>query len=74
MLAAAVHGRADILVTDDRRAFPPECVRESLSVLTADEFLNWVADHSTPLVLQTMARQIDYYRHSLVAEDRTRSN
>ncbi|MEU4789705.1 PIN domain-containing protein [Micromonospora tulbaghiae] len=37
VLAAAVHGRADILVTDDRRAFPPGCVRESLSVLTGDE-------------------------------------
>ncbi|MEU4589110.1 hypothetical protein [Micromonospora aurantiaca (nom. illeg.)] len=67
---AAVHGRADILVTDDRRAFPPECVRESLSVRTGDEFLNWVADRSMPLVMRTLARQIDYYRRSLVAEDK----
>ncbi|MGV9373473.1 PIN domain-containing protein [Micromonospora tulbaghiae] len=70
VLAAAVHGRADILVTDDRRAFPPECVRESLSVLTGDEFLGWAADRSMPLVLRALARQIDYYRRSLVSEDK----
>lgn len=55
---------------DDRRAFPPECVRESLSVRTGDEFLNWVADRSMPLVMRTLVRQIDYYRRSLVAEDK----
>ncbi|MFG1713733.1 hypothetical protein [Micromonospora sp. NPDC049203] len=66
VLAAAVHGRADILVTDDRRAFPPECVRESLSVRTGDEFLNWAAGRSMPLVMRTLARQIDYYRRTPV--------
>ena len=70
VLAAAVHGRSRH--PGDRRParFPPECVRESLSVLTGDEFLNWVADRSMPLVMRTLARQIDYYRRSLVAEDK----
>ncbi|WBB74487.1 PIN domain-containing protein [Micromonospora sp. WMMD1128] len=70
VLAAAIHGAVDILVTDDQRAFPPECVRERLSVLTSDDFLNWVADRSVSLVQRVTTRQIDYYRRSLVAPDR----
>ncbi|MFI6127983.1 putative toxin-antitoxin system toxin component, PIN family [Micromonospora sp. NPDC051141] len=71
VLAAAIHGGVDILVTEDRLAFPPECVPGHLSVLTADEFLNWVADRSMSLVQRALSRQLDYYRRSLVAEDRT---
>ncbi|MBY8874083.1 PIN domain-containing protein [Micromonospora sp. PLK6-60] len=70
VLAAAVHGGVHFLVTDDRRAFPPECTQEMLSVLTGDEFLNWVADRSMVLVRSVLARQTDYYRRSLVAQDR----
>ncbi|MEU7997863.1 PIN domain-containing protein [Micromonospora sp. NPDC049060] len=73
VLAAAIHGAADFLVTNDRqghRAFPTECVQGRLEVHTADEFLNWVADRSMGLVRHVATKQVSYYRRSLVTEDR----
>ncbi|MCM0676743.1 PIN domain-containing protein [Micromonospora phytophila] len=73
VLAAAVHGAADFLVTNDRQgreAFPTVCVQGRLEVHTADEFLNWVADTSMGLVQRVVTRQVSYYRRSLVTHDR----
>ncbi|MFC5942332.1 PIN domain-containing protein [Micromonospora harpali] len=67
VLAAALHGGVDVLVTNDRQgreAFPPECVRDHLEVQTADEFLDHVADASMDLVWRVLARQLDYYRRT----------
>ncbi|WDZ86790.1 PIN domain-containing protein [Micromonospora cathayae] len=73
VLAAAVHGQVDVLVTNDGRgtgAFPAHCLPDGLEVWTADELLNWVADGSMELVRRVLGIQLAYYRRTIVAADR----
>ena len=62
VLAAALHAEVDMLVTDDRAAFPENALKGQLDVYTADEFLVWVADNHTNLLLPVLDRQVAYFR------------
>ncbi len=66
VLAAALHGRADMLVTDDREARFPDAVHHRLDVYTADEFLMWVAESHAGLVTPVLYQQLDYYHRNAI--------
>jgi predicted nucleic acid-binding protein len=62
VLAAAASVPVAFLVTDDKRAFPPECVQDlGFEVHTADSFLTLIADRHPALVQLTLENQISYW-------------
>jgi predicted nucleic acid-binding protein len=62
VLAAALHAHVDMLVTDDRTAFPEAALQDRLDVYTADEFLVWVADTHADLLRPVLDKQMAYFR------------
>ena len=66
VLAAALHADVDMLVTDDRRAFPENALRGKLDVYTADEFLVWVADNHPNLLRPVLDKQVAYFRKNAI--------
>jgi predicted nucleic acid-binding protein len=73
VLAAALHGKADILVTDDKEDFPADVVADRLDVYSVDEFLCRVADRhpaTVPLVLDAQLRH--FAKNAIVRGHRTR--
>ncbi len=66
VLAAALHGRADMLVTDDRRARLSHAAHDRLDVCSADEFLTWVAEVHADLVPPVLHQQLDYYNRNAI--------
>lgn len=58
VLAAAVHGGADLLVTHNTRDFPPASTADyPLTLTTPDDFLLDLLDLAPALVLQTLREQ-----------------
>jgi hypothetical protein len=57
VLAAAVHGECDLLLTDNVKDFPvASCAPHGIVVVTADEFLCGLHDQEPALVLDTVVR------------------
>ena len=63
VLAAAVYGKADAIITVDKAGFPDECLRSfGIERLTPDQFLvhQWHLDSS--LVMSRVLAQVDDYK------------
>lgn len=73
VLAAALHADVDMLVTDDRTAFPENALQGRLDVYTADEFLVWVADNHTHLLRPVLEKQVAYFRKNAIVTGGERS-
>jgi hypothetical protein len=73
VLAAALHAEVDMLVTDDRTAFPENVLQGKLDVYTADEFLVWVADNHTSLLRPVLDKQVAYFRRNAIVTGGERS-
>lgn len=63
VLAAAVAGRADILVTENRKDFPPESVAHlGITVAGQDDYLLGLLELYPDAVLDALRRQASRYR------------
>jgi hypothetical protein len=63
VLAAAVAGRADILVTENLKDFPPAAVADfGITVVGQDDFLSGLLDLYPDAALSALRRQASRYR------------
>ncbi len=65
VLAAAVHGEVDLIITEDRKARFEMVVPEGIAVVSADEFLMRVADAHPELVPLALERQLEHFQRAV---------
>lgn len=61
VLAAAVHGKVDYLVTNNIRDFPEGCVQGKLEVISADEFLCFIHGRNPELLADVSAQMLQHW-------------
>jgi predicted nucleic acid-binding protein len=63
VVAAAAHARCDVLLTNDARAFTPDCIQGRFRVETADEFFLMILRRRPEIISAVFTYQYDFYRN-----------
>ncbi|WP_432498882.1 hypothetical protein [Kineococcus auxinigenes] len=61
VLAAAAHANVNILLTDNKNTFTPDCVQGRFDVLTSDDFFQLVLDRRPDIVASVTELQLAYW-------------